>query len=86
MVKTLYYGFIIRAKLSLYTRKKRKSKKIFQAVLTEKLSKEKLDAKTIEKISTNYLNIGEIFMDRKNLKSAFSLNMIYEKRRNNSKN
>ena len=83
-IKTLFYGFIMRFKLGLCTRKKRKRKKFAKKILTEKLSRIKLDEKTVTKITENYLNIGEIFLDRKNLKALFGLHRFSEKRKNGS--
>ncbi|MCE7742191.1 MAG: hypothetical protein GOP50_07000 [Candidatus Heimdallarchaeota archaeon] len=85
-IKTFFYGFIMRIKLGWYTRQKRKRKKFTRKVLYEKLGKVKLDQKTIEKITNNYLNIGEIFLDRKNLKAAFSFHRINVKKKNSSNN
>ncbi|MHA1199039.1 MAG: hypothetical protein ACTSQF_06785 [Candidatus Heimdallarchaeaceae archaeon] len=85
-IKTIFYGFVMRVKLSWYTRKKRKRKKITKRILFEKLEKEKLDPKTLEKIAENYLNIGEIFLDRKNLKTVFSFHKFNGKRKNKSNN
>ena len=70
-VKTLFYGFMMRIKLSWYTRKKRKKKKFMEKVLLEKLGDTRIEEKTIEKVIENYLEVGEIFLDRKNLKAAF---------------
>ena len=85
-MKTLYYGFVIRIKLMWYTRKKRKGKKVTKKFLSEKLINEKINPNIVEKISDNYLNIGEIFLDRKNLKAAFSVNQIFDKKRTNGNN
>jgi len=83
-IKTLFYGFVMRFKLGLYSRKKRKRKKFARRILTEKLSSIKLEEKTVEKIAENYLNIGEIFLDRKNLRTLFNIHRISEKRKNAS--
>jgi hypothetical protein len=83
-IKTLYYGLIMRVKLGFYTRKKRRHKKFAQKILIERLSKIKLKDKTLERITENYLNIGEIFLDRKNLKAAFSFHRLTTRRKNNT--
>ena len=85
-IKTLFYGFTIRIKLGWYTRKKHKRKKFMRNVLCEKFQDVKIDQKTLEKITENYLDIGEIFLDRKNLKAAFSFRWMNGKKKNNTSN
>ena len=65
-------------KLIWYSRKKRRKKKVVKTFLYENLEKEKLDKKTIDMITENYLKIGEIFLDRKVLRTAFSLNRWFK--------
>ena len=83
-IKTFFYGFVVRAKLGFYTRKKRKHKKFARKLIIEKLGRVTLDPKTVDKIAENYLNIGEIFLDRKNLKAVFSVHRLNGRRKNNS--
>ena len=85
-IKILYYGLIMRVKLGFYTRKKHKHKRFAKKILEEKLSKMNLDAKTLNRITENYLDIGEIFLDRKNLKAAFSFHRYVERRKNSTQN
>ncbi len=85
-IKALFYGVIIRIKLGWYARKKRKRKSHMRKILFEKLSKMKIDQKTLETITNNYLDIGEIFLDRKNLKAAFSFRWMNGKKKNSSSN
>ncbi len=82
---TLYYGFILRIKLSWYSRQKKKRIKIVKEFLANKLEKEKYDKKTSNKIVENYLKIGEIFLDRKNMHTAFSVNKILVPKKTRSK-
>jgi len=88
LITTLYYGFILRIKLGLYSRKKRKKKKMIKAFLVNKLEKESYNEKNIEKIAENYLKIGEIFLDQKNMRTAFRVNrlLIPKKTKGKSKN
>ncbi|MHA1217707.1 MAG: hypothetical protein ACTSO5_03380 [Candidatus Heimdallarchaeaceae archaeon] len=88
LVTTLYYGIALRIKLSWYSRKKRKKKKMIKNFLVNKLEKEKYTGKNIEKMAENYLKIGEIFFDQKNMRTAFRFNrlLIPKKTKNKSKN
>ena len=82
---TLYYGFILQVKLSWYSRKKRRRKKMIRGFLSDKLKDENYSKKTTDKIVENYLNIGEIFLDRKNMHTAFSINKLLVPRKTKSK-
>jgi len=88
LITTLYYGFTLRIKLSWYSRKKRKKKKMIKTFLVNKLEKEKYTEKNIEKIAENYLKIGEIFFDKKNMQTAFKVNrlLIPKKTKSRSRN
>lgn len=88
LITTLYYGFTLRIKLSWYSRKKRRKKKMIRTFLINKLGKEKYTEKNIEKIAENYLKIGEIFFDQKNMRTAFRINrlLVTKKTKNKSKN
>ena len=83
---TLYYGFILRIKLSWYSRQKSKRTRIIKDFLTTKLEKEKYDKKTTDSIIENYLKIGEIFLDRKNMHTVFSVNRMLVPKKTKGKN
>jgi hypothetical protein len=82
---TLYYGFILRIKLSWFSRQKNKKSRIVREFLESKLEKEKYDKKTISRITNNFLNIGEIFLDRKNMRNALSVNKMLAPRKTKTK-
>ncbi len=88
LITTLYYGIALRIKLSWYSRKKRKKKKMIKTFIVKKLEKEKYTEKNIEKIAENFLKIGEIFFDQKNMRTAFRVNrlLVPKKTRSKSKN
>ncbi len=88
LITTLYYRFVLRIKLSWYSRKKSKKKKMIKAFLVNKLEKEKYNEKYIEKIAENYLKTGEIFLDQKNMRTAFRVNrlLVPKKTKGKSKN
>ena len=85
-IATLFYAVILRIKLSWYSRQKRKRKKVVRAYLSENLEKQNIDEKTIEIIIVNYLKIGELFLDRKILKAAFSIDRFLQPKKIKNKN
>ncbi len=86
LITTLYYGIALRIKLSWYSRKKRKKKKMIKNFLVNKLEKERYTRKNIEKIAENYLKIGEIFFDQKNMRTAFRVNRLLIPKKTKSEN
>ncbi|MCE7748526.1 MAG: hypothetical protein GPJ51_09005 [Candidatus Heimdallarchaeota archaeon] len=86
LITTLYYGIALRIKLSWYSRKKRKKKKMIKIFLVNKLEKERYTRKNIEKIAENYLKIGDIFFDQKNMRTAFRVNRLSIPKKTKSKN